>query len=1791
LTALLRHRSIYVCVCTLVLAPTLAAAQKLVTGTGAGMSPAVRVIDASGTDTTFLPYDAAFLGGVRVALGDVTGDGVLDIITAAGPGGGPHVRVWNGTDLTEVGGFFAYDPAFTGGVFVAAGDVTGDGKADIITGAGVGGGPHVRVFDGATFAEVGGFFAYDPAFPGGVFVAAGDVTGDGVADIVTGAGPGGGPHVRIWNGTTLTEVGGFFAYDPAFSGGVHVAVGDITGDGKAEIVTGAGPSGGPHVRVWNGADLTEVGGFFAYDPAFGGGVVVGLSDLDRDGKNEILTAPGPGAPAQVRIWSGTGFSLWGEYLAAPPAFSGGVFIGSVAENPSTDHAPSVTTTTPADGATAIPVDANLVVTFSEPVHVAAGAFVLECPTGTPIALTTVTASPATQFTLDPTVDLPTSTTCTLRVVASQVTDDDGDDPPDTMAAEATVSFTTAACAAITVSPTSVPGGNASLPYGPVTFSQVGGTPPITWNVSSGTLPAGLMLAPTTGILSGTPTQSGAFPITITATAANTCSGSVPVTLNIAGPNQAPSFVVGPNQTVAEDAGPQTVTPWATAISPGPPDESAQTVTFNITGNTNAALFSAAPAVSPTGVLTYTSAPNASGTATITVVLQDNGGTALGGVDTSAPQSFTITVTGINDAPSFTPGANPSGPEDAGPQTIANWATAISTGPADEAGQSLTFVVTNNTNAALFSAAPAVAPTGTLTYTSAPNAFGTAVITLVIQDNGGTAGGGVDTSAPVTFTITVTPINDPPTLTTPVIAYSTVGNTQLHVAGATLAGLASIADTGSILSKSAPVDADGPAVPTVVAFSGATPNGTVTMNANGSFTYVPNAGFTGVDSFTFQVTDSLIPVTGTINITVSNMVWYVNNQTGANNQPGGDGRSTDAFETLAEAEATSAANDIIFVFNGLTGTTPLTGGIALKNGQKLHGEGIGLTVGSFVSIVPAGSQPRIQSAGNTVAVLANTANGDRTGVEIRGLDLRSTAGNAIDVTSANTQNLGIRISENTISGSGAAFEGIDVNQGSTGTATLAVNDNIITASGTGLDITRTAGTMTITAFDDNTISGDTIGNGIFIIGPVTFDATPGGTFNPVNGGTTRVGVSGNGVSAAGMVMTTVTGALDFVDLDIFADTNAALSVTGTGVFTGAAGTRITVTAGASILAASAGPAVSLTNLTADLQLGGLTSANSVGDGVLLSGVVGTFTAPSTAAITNASGVDFNILGGTANVTFNGTITDDLGVLVSVTSAVAGTKSFTGAITDGNDGDGSGITLTNNTGATITFSGGLTLSTGGNPAFTATGGGTINVCDENPCNPAATGALINTIATTTATALNVANTSIGTNHLEFRSISSGTAASGPANGIILNNTGTTAGFGGLKIKGTAGTGTGGTIQRSSDAGVMMTSTRDVSFASLLILNGGDDGIRGLNVTNFTMTNSTVSTNGNAVTERGLEFTNLLGTASITGSTITGSAEDNLYVKNGTGTLTFATSSTNFTNTSAAVGNDGILFLGADVSGSNNANMSISVTNCTFTSNRGDHFQAATDAASSATMSVTFQNNDLNNVVGTNLGAGLTLNIGGTATMTFNVSNNGTVADPFTGAFSSAITVNTVGSAQMSGHILNNVIGNPAVIDSGSFSGDGINIAANGASQITVAVANNKIHGYSNLSGINIHQRDGNGSIHATVTGNTVSNPGTFASNGLVAQAGAIGTDAGFLCVDVGGAGAAANSLAGSGANGGTDFRVRQRFGTTVRLPGFAGGSTDTAAVVTFIQGRNTGSETGSATVQPPAGFLGGAPCNIP
>jgi hypothetical protein len=227
-------------------------------------------------------------------------------------------------------------------------------------------------------------------------------------------------------------------------------------------------------------------------------------------------------------------------------------------------------------------------------------------------------------------------------------------------------------------------------------------------------------------------------------------------------NDAPTFSPGPDHSVLEDAGAQTVPGWATGISPGPPDETSQAVTFSVSTD-NAGLFTGQPAVAANGTLTYEPADDANGQATVTVTARDDGGTANGGKDESAPRTFTITVGAVDDAPSFSPGGDQTVLEDAGAQTVPGWATAVSAGPPNESGQTVTFVVASN-NASLFAVQPAVDSTGKLSYKPAANANGLATVTVSARDDGGTANGGIDASPPKSFTITVGAVNDPPTFT-------------------------------------------------------------------------------------------------------------------------------------------------------------------------------------------------------------------------------------------------------------------------------------------------------------------------------------------------------------------------------------------------------------------------------------------------------------------------------------------------------------------------------------------------------------------------------------------------------------------------------------------------------------------------------------------------------------------------------------------------------------------------------------------------------------------------------------------------------------------------------------------------------------------------------------------------------------------------------------------------------------------------------------------------------------------
>jgi hypothetical protein len=280
---------------------------------------------------SFFAFDTTFRGGVSVASGDFNGDGVDDIVTGAGRTGGPHVKLFDGATGAVLFSFFAYDAAFRGGVNVGVGDANTDGQLDIITGAGPGGGPHVKIFDGASLALLRSFFPYDASFTGGVFVAGGEQDSSGNGIVVTGAGPGGGPHVKVFDSSGALRAS-FFAYDASFRGGVHVAVGEISGDGVNDVITGPGQGGGPVVRTFDGAGLfggiaRPLSNFFAYSLLFSGGVFVAATDLNGDGRADIITGAGPGGGPHVKTFDGVSLAVLSSFFAYDPTFTGGVYVG------------------------------------------------------------------------------------------------------------------------------------------------------------------------------------------------------------------------------------------------------------------------------------------------------------------------------------------------------------------------------------------------------------------------------------------------------------------------------------------------------------------------------------------------------------------------------------------------------------------------------------------------------------------------------------------------------------------------------------------------------------------------------------------------------------------------------------------------------------------------------------------------------------------------------------------------------------------------------------------------------------------------------------------------------------------------------------------------------------------------------------------------------------------------------------------------------------------------------------------------------------------------------------------------------------------------------------------------------------------------------------------------------------------------------------------------------------------------------------------------------------------------
>ena len=344
---------------------------------GADTGGAVTVYNPDGSVAyTATPFPG-FTGGVRVAMADVTGDGIPDLVAGTGPGVAAQVVVLDGKTHQPIVTLTPFEPSFTGGVFVAAGDLTRDGVPDLVVTPDQTGGPVVVVYDGAALgkgqvAQVARFYGIDdPNFRGGARAAVGDL--NGASNLVVAAGFGGGPRVAVFAGASLASgtparvVPDFYAFEPTLRNGAYVAAGDLTGARTADLIFGAGPGGGPRVRVVSLLQLVAAAGAFTTldDPAVQsaqvasfyavgsataqGGVSVAAKDLTGDGRAGIVTGAGGGAvslgePArQPQIGSDSAGPVAGytgaailasgsaptpDFTLDPfPGFAGAVFVG------------------------------------------------------------------------------------------------------------------------------------------------------------------------------------------------------------------------------------------------------------------------------------------------------------------------------------------------------------------------------------------------------------------------------------------------------------------------------------------------------------------------------------------------------------------------------------------------------------------------------------------------------------------------------------------------------------------------------------------------------------------------------------------------------------------------------------------------------------------------------------------------------------------------------------------------------------------------------------------------------------------------------------------------------------------------------------------------------------------------------------------------------------------------------------------------------------------------------------------------------------------------------------------------------------------------------------------------------------------------------------------------------------------------------------------------------------------------------------------------------------------------
>lgn len=248
----------------------------------------------------------------------------------------PRVQVFESQTNSLKYDFLAFHKDFRGGVNVAVGDINGDGVPDFVAAVASNGISRVRAFDGSTGRQlpgaIGSFLAFGNNFTGGVHVATGDINGDGYADIIAGAGAGSVPRVKVFSGADGSVLANFIALAPTFRGGVRVAAGDFRNQLAADIVVAAGSGATPRVKIFAGDTHSVLADYFAFNRLYTGGVNLGTGDIDHDGTIDVIAGSGKGGRGIVKVFSGLTNTLITQFHADQPDYHGAVRVDAIDTN-------------------------------------------------------------------------------------------------------------------------------------------------------------------------------------------------------------------------------------------------------------------------------------------------------------------------------------------------------------------------------------------------------------------------------------------------------------------------------------------------------------------------------------------------------------------------------------------------------------------------------------------------------------------------------------------------------------------------------------------------------------------------------------------------------------------------------------------------------------------------------------------------------------------------------------------------------------------------------------------------------------------------------------------------------------------------------------------------------------------------------------------------------------------------------------------------------------------------------------------------------------------------------------------------------------------------------------------------------------------------------------------------------------------------------------------------------------------------------------------------------------------